>query len=72
MLFMNRLSFHVLRFLKPEKSMIFFKIRQQKVLWTAWSKWIEFFDKLMSKNSISGYFPFLGAPAEVYELYSEV
>ncbi len=35
--------------------MVFLKIRQYNGLWIAWSKALESFVKLMSKNSISGY-----------------
>ncbi len=51
-LFMNRYDFlffadFLWGFLKPEKSMVFFK--------REWSKWLEPFAKLITKNSISGY-----------------
>ncbi len=55
MLFMNRQVF-LFRFLFREFfiSIVFFKIRQKKGLWIPWSKRLESFVKLMSKNSISG------------------
>ncbi len=59
MLLMNRLTFSCTadffkRIFKQEKRMVFFKIRQLKGLWIAWSKRPESFVKMMSKNSISG------------------
>ncbi len=39
----------ILKILKPEKSRVFFKIRQKKDLWIAWSKRLESFVKLMPR-----------------------
>ncbi len=57
MLFMDRLEFSCFGdflqgYLKPEKTMVFFKIHQKKGLWIAWSKRLESLVKLMSKKSI--------------------
>ncbi len=41
------------RLLKPEKSLVFCKIRQQKGLWIAWIKRLGSFVKLKFKNSVS-------------------
>ncbi len=58
-LFMSRLEFSCFAnffygFVKPEKSMVLFKIRQWKGLWIAWNKRLYSFVKLTSKNSNSG------------------
>ncbi len=57
MQFMNTFKFSffadfLFGFLKPEKRMFFFKICSR--LWIAWSKRLESFVKMMSKNSVSG------------------
>ncbi len=52
MIFMNRLKFSW--FANFFVSTIFFKIRQNKGLWIAWIKILEFYVKMMSKNSTSG------------------
>jgi hypothetical protein len=49
---MNRLEYFLYGFLTPEKSVFFFKIRQEKGLWIVQCRRLDFV-KLMSKNSIS-------------------
>ncbi len=58
MLFTNRLEFSCFAdflyvFIKADKSLVFFKNPPVESLWKAWSKRLESFFKLMSKNSMS-------------------
>ncbi len=62
--------FFFVRILKPEKSMVFFKIRQKKGLWIAWSKRLESCVKLMFKNSISEFMPTQGIQIHVLQIKS--